>query len=62
VGFQQRGADARIRTGAGSETPGAQAYELIWKPLEKALAGKTRIYLSPDGILERASPGHHPRT
>lgn len=31
--------------------PGANAYDLIWKPLEAALAGKTRIYLSTDGVL-----------
>ena len=30
---------------------GAHVYGVIWKPLEKALAGKTRIYLSPDGTL-----------
>jgi tetratricopeptide (TPR) repeat protein len=34
-----------------AKLPGTQAYDLIWKPLEKALAGKTRIYLSPDGVL-----------
>ena len=32
-----------------AELPGAHAYELIFKPLEEALAGKTRVYLSPDG-------------
>jgi CHAT domain-containing protein len=37
--------------------PGADAYELIWKPLEKALAGKTRIYLSPDGVLNQLPLG-----
>jgi hypothetical protein len=30
---------------------------LIWKPLEKALAGKTRIYLSPDGVLNQLPLG-----
>jgi hypothetical protein len=29
-----------------SELPDAHAYELIWKPLEQALAGKTRVSLS----------------
>lgn len=33
--------------------PGKDAYERIWKPLEVLLAGKTRIYLSPDGILNQ---------
>ena len=37
--------------------PGANAYQLIWKPLEKALAGKTRIYVSPDGILNQLPLG-----
>jgi tetratricopeptide (TPR) repeat protein len=40
-----------------AKLPGAQAYELIWKPLEKALAGKTRIYLSPDGVLNELPLG-----
>ena len=37
--------------------PGADAWELIWKPLEKALAGKKRIYLSPDGVLNQIPLG-----
>jgi CHAT domain-containing protein len=37
--------------------PGADAYELIWKPLETALAGRTRIYLSPDGVLNQLPLG-----
>ena len=36
-----------------AELPGADAYALIWKPLEKVLAGKTRVYLSPDGVLNQ---------
>ena len=40
-----------------AEIPGEDAYQLIWKPLEKALAGKTRIYLSPDGILNQLPLG-----
>lgn len=39
------------------EMPGAQTYDIIWKPLEKALAGKTRIYFSPDGILNQVPLG-----
>jgi hypothetical protein len=31
--------------------PGARAYELIWKPLEAALGGVTKIDLAPDGVL-----------
>jgi CHAT domain-containing protein len=37
--------------------PRAQAWELIWKPLETALAGTTRIYLSPDGVLNQIPLG-----
>ena len=37
--------------------PGADAYELIWKPLEKSLNGKTRVYLAPDGILNELPLG-----
>jgi CHAT domain-containing protein/Tfp pilus assembly protein PilF len=39
------------------ELPGADTYALIWKPLEKALVGKTRIYLSPDGVLNQLPLG-----
>jgi CHAT domain-containing protein/Tfp pilus assembly protein PilF len=31
--------------------PGANAWDLVWKPLETALAGTRRVYLSPDGAL-----------
>ncbi len=37
--------------------PGAKAYELIAKPLEQALTGKTRVYLSADGILNQIPIG-----
>lgn len=40
-----------------AEVPGADAYALIWRPLESALSGKTRIYLSPDGILNQIPLG-----
>jgi CHAT domain-containing protein/Tfp pilus assembly protein PilF len=50
---QSRGA-SRVQQ---ATLPGAQAYDLIWKPLETALAGKTRIYLSPDGILNQVPLG-----
>jgi CHAT domain-containing protein/Tfp pilus assembly protein PilF len=39
------------------ELPGADTYALIWKPLEKALVGRTRIYLSPDGVLNQLPLG-----
>ncbi len=37
--------------------PGQDAYGLIWKPLEAALSGKTRVYVSPDGILNQLPLG-----
>ena len=40
-----------------TKLPGADAYEVVWRPLEKALAGKTRIYLSPDGVLNEIPLG-----
>ena len=40
-----------------AKLPSADAYSLIWKPLEKALAGVTRIYISPDGVLNQLPLG-----
>ena len=40
-----------------AELPGGDAYALIWKPLEKVLAGKTRVYLSLDGVLNQLPIG-----
>ncbi|MGC2301154.1 MAG: tetratricopeptide repeat protein [Acidobacteriaceae bacterium] len=37
--------------------PGQDAYGLIWKPLEPVLSGKTRVYLSPDGVLNQLPLG-----
>jgi tetratricopeptide (TPR) repeat protein len=37
--------------------PGAEAYNLIFKPLEMALAGVTRMYLCPDGVLNQIPLG-----
>jgi CHAT domain-containing protein/tetratricopeptide (TPR) repeat protein len=37
--------------------PGKDAYELIWRPLKPALSGKTRIYVSPDGVLNQVPLG-----
>jgi len=36
---------------------GAALYNVFWKPLETALAGKKRVYLSPDGALNQVSLG-----
>ena len=35
-------------------------YELLWKPLEKELAGTKTIYFSPDGLLHRLNLGAIP--
>jgi CHAT domain-containing protein/Tfp pilus assembly protein PilF len=32
-------------------------YETYWKPLETALSGKRRVYVSPDGILNQVALG-----
>jgi CHAT domain-containing protein/Tfp pilus assembly protein PilF len=39
------------------DIPGTRAYQLIWKPLESALGGVSRIYLSPDGVLNQVPLG-----
>lgn len=30
---------------------GAKAYDLIWRPLDAALAGKAKVFVVPDGVL-----------
>lgn len=37
--------------------PGQDAYGLIWKPVEAALQGKTRVYVAPDGALNQIPLG-----
>jgi CHAT domain-containing protein/Tfp pilus assembly protein PilF len=49
---QARGAEAEA-----AALPGEAAYDLFWKPLEPVLAGKKRIYLSPDGALNQVPLG-----
>ena len=53
-------ADYRARV-VPAPTPAALArtgfYEAFWKPLEPALNGARRIYLSPDGVLNQVSWG-----
>ena len=41
----------------GTEVPGSGArfYQKLWKPLEPKLAGATRVYVSPDGLLNQIS-------
>ena len=35
----------------------AQAYGVLWKPLDQVLAGKRRIYVSPDGVFAQVPLG-----
>ncbi len=50
---QSRGLSAEPET----TLPGANAFEVIWKPLEKTLAGITRIDLAADGALNEIPLG-----
>ncbi|MGE5624640.1 MAG: tetratricopeptide repeat protein [Bacillota bacterium] len=43
--------------GTTAATSKTSFYQAFWKPLEPALKGTTRVYLSPDGILNQASLG-----
>ena len=56
VKFQQE-VQARGAEPESAALPGAQAYDLFWKPLEPLLAGKKRVYLSPDGALNQMPLG-----
>jgi CHAT domain-containing protein/Tfp pilus assembly protein PilF len=42
---------------AQAAVPGPHAFDLVWKPLESALGGITRIYLSTDGVLNQVPLG-----
>jgi tetratricopeptide (TPR) repeat protein/CHAT domain-containing protein len=57
VGFQHAVQTRGLEAEPEAKLPGADAYALIWKPLEKSLQGKTRIFLSPDGILNQLPLG-----
>jgi CHAT domain-containing protein/Tfp pilus assembly protein PilF len=52
---QQRGSEPAAET--RPIQPGARAYDLFWKPLAPFLAGRTRVYLSPDGVLNQVPLG-----
>jgi len=43
-------------TNPTSTTMDGQVYNLLWKPLEEHLVGKTKIYLSPGGIYHSINP------
>ena len=50
--YRQR---AGLQQAAGTST--TTFYDVFWKPLEPSLATATRIYLSPDGLLNQVSLG-----
>jgi len=57
TGFEHSVWERGLSVEPETKLPGSEAYELIWKPLEKALRRKKRIYLSPDGILNEIPLG-----
>ena len=40
-----------------TEGAGARFYQAVWKPLKAYLAGHSRIYISPDGVLNEVAFG-----
>jgi CHAT domain-containing protein/Tfp pilus assembly protein PilF len=58
---QTRGLSAEPEPGAPAVGPGAgntsAAYDAFWKPLEPALGGAKRVYVSPDGVLNQIPIG-----
>ncbi len=55
-GFEAEAAPAAPgQTGAGPNT--GAAYAAFWKPLEPALIGAKRVYVSPDGVLNTIPMG-----
>jgi tetratricopeptide (TPR) repeat protein len=58
---QRRGFEAEAAPGAAGQqksvTNTSAAYAAFWKPLEPALAGAKRVYLSPDGVLNTIPMG-----
>jgi CHAT domain-containing protein/Tfp pilus assembly protein PilF len=52
--------DYRRRAGLSEDLVGVAQpsfYQAFWKPLESALNGKQRIYISPDGVLNQVALG-----
>jgi len=43
-------------TNPSSATMDEQVYNLLWKPIEEHLTGKTKIYLSPGGVYHSINP------
>jgi len=57
IGFQQQAQARGMESTGPAALPGAEVYDLFWKPLEPLLAGAKRVYLSPDGALNQAPLG-----
>jgi CHAT domain-containing protein len=55
--FQQQLRTRGVVAEPTAALPGQGAYAAIWKPLEPALNGVKRIYLSPDGVLNQIPLG-----
>jgi tetratricopeptide (TPR) repeat protein len=55
--FQHSVQTRGFETEPEAKLPGADAYALIWKPLEKVLRGKNRIFLAPEGVLNELPLG-----
>jgi hypothetical protein len=54
---QDDGADSADEASAEHVPPAVKAYDLYWRPLEPLLQGKTRVYLSLDGVLNQIPLG-----
>jgi CHAT domain-containing protein/Tfp pilus assembly protein PilF len=52
-----RGVRVTTRNETLGAAPKATFYNAFWTPLEAALGGVTRVYLSPDGVLNQLSLG-----
>jgi len=57
VQFKQSVQSRGLSTEPETKLPGADAYQVIWKPLEKSLAGITRIDIAADGALNEIPLG-----
>ncbi len=52
-----RGVTVTTHGGGNGPSPKRSFYDAFWKPLEPALKGIDRIYLSPDGVLNQVALG-----
>src|SRR5713226_9076393 len=52
-----RGSRPVVTEKPAAAVPAGNFYQAFWKPLEAALGGAKRVYLSPDGVLNQVSLG-----